>query len=734
MRIPSGNTTSHIYFIAVDSTDLKTRETGLSSFTVYRERNNGTATAMTTPTITECDATNMPGVYTLLCDEDMTIGAGNDSEEMVFHITQASMAPVTRTIEIYRRTATSGNTLDVTATGAAGIDWGNVENPATAVDLSGTDIQLCDTVTTSTDIPVLIAAAQADLDILTGSDGVTLATAQPNYAPAKAGDSMDVSSISGDSTAADNLESMYDGTGYTDDEAPATQSQVSGIGSGSGSALNYPVSADNTAGAIIDSVTFVGTQTGTYDNTENDLTTAHQIDHATNAFDIVYRVDCGDVRTAVSVTVDALLNGSNDTANIQVYDHVGSSWDTVETVNGINGSAIEEYSINLFEKHTGALGTSEAGNVYVRFVCTGQSSPTLYVYRLSVAAVPATSTMGYEGGQVWIDETGGTSTGTTLGIDGTFANQSDDFDNGQTIADSLGTSFLHTHPGNSITLTAALQGYNVSNVQCTLNGGSQNADSTRVTGGFIAGTWTRVGTGIMTFSSCSMTNTTSDRCAMLNGCGIVGTFTLTEAGLYPIIDCHAGGPTGIATIDFASLGGATVGMEKWSGDLTVNNMASGDTITIHAVSGGDIILNGADATVIITGVVGSVTNNLTGSPTVTDRSVSSDKVDDIPTTAEFELRTPTAAQLAYIVANAATGMPVTFTTSGGSTTAAVLNNVDGAAASATDDQYNGRLLVFTDGTLKGCVTDITDYVGSTTTATITAIPFAPESTHNARLL
>lgn len=109
-------------------------------------------------------------------------------------------------------------------------------------------------------------------------------------------------------------------------------------------------------------------------------------------------------------------------------------------------------------------------------------------------------------------------------------------------------------------------------------------------------------------------------------------------------------------------------------------------------------------------------------------------VDDIPTVAEFELRTPTAAQLAYIVANAATGLPVTFTTSGGSTTAAVLNQVDGAAASATNDQYNGRLLVFTDGTLKGVVTDITDYVGGTTTATITAIPFAPTSSHNARLI
>lgn len=35
---------------------------------------------------------------------------------------------------------TAGRTLDITATGAAGIDWGNVENPTTAVNLSATNI------------------------------------------------------------------------------------------------------------------------------------------------------------------------------------------------------------------------------------------------------------------------------------------------------------------------------------------------------------------------------------------------------------------------------------------------------------------------------------------------------------------------------------------------------------------------------------------------------------------
>jgi hypothetical protein len=74
---------------------------------------------------------------------------------------------------------TMGTTLDVTTTGGAGIDWGNVENPTTAVDLSGTDIQLCDTVTTLTghtaqtgDTYALANGAQGFAAIDTVVDGI----------------------------------------------------------------------------------------------------------------------------------------------------------------------------------------------------------------------------------------------------------------------------------------------------------------------------------------------------------------------------------------------------------------------------------------------------------------------------------------------------------------------------------------------------------------------------------
>lgn len=85
-------------------------------------------------------------------------------------------------------------------------------------------------------------------------------------------------------------------------------------------------------------------------------------------------------------------------------------------------------------------------------------------------------------------------------------------------------------------------------------------------------------------------------------------------------------------------------------------------------------------------------------------------------------------------AHALTAVSVTFS-AGGTTTTAVLNQVDGAAASATNDVYNGRVLIFTaPAALKYQATDITDYDGGTTTATITAVTTGPDATATAILV
>ncbi len=125
-RIPHGVTDQYIYFFAVDSTDLKTPETGLSSFTVRRSRNGNASAAFTTPTINETDVTNMPGWYELLMDEDTSLDAGDQSQIMALHITQASMAPAKLVVEIYRPDVTAGETLTV----ASGIGQASVQSIA----------------------------------------------------------------------------------------------------------------------------------------------------------------------------------------------------------------------------------------------------------------------------------------------------------------------------------------------------------------------------------------------------------------------------------------------------------------------------------------------------------------------------------------------------------------------------------------------------------------------------
>jgi len=136
MRIPSGKTDQVIFFVAYDSSDHTSRKTGLSSFTVYRSRNGGAATAYTTPTVTELSSSNMPGLYALLIDEDTTIASGSDSEEYAVHITASGMDAVSRTIELYRRDTTTGNQLLVDSNGR--VDVTKINGAAQGATLAAT--------------------------------------------------------------------------------------------------------------------------------------------------------------------------------------------------------------------------------------------------------------------------------------------------------------------------------------------------------------------------------------------------------------------------------------------------------------------------------------------------------------------------------------------------------------------------------------------------------------------
>jgi hypothetical protein len=73
---------------------------------------------------------------------------------------------------------TAGRTLDVTATGATGIDWGNVENPTTALNLSGTNI---DTDQVVASVAGAVGSVTAGVTVTTNNDKTGYALSVAGY-------------------------------------------------------------------------------------------------------------------------------------------------------------------------------------------------------------------------------------------------------------------------------------------------------------------------------------------------------------------------------------------------------------------------------------------------------------------------------------------------------------------------------------------------------------------------
>ena len=156
------------------------------TISVYKNGNTAQSTAGVTDTE---DFDGLTGVHYVAIDtsaDGTFYSTGSDFSVVLSGATVdgKSINAVLAEFSIENRSAlrptVAGRTLDVTSTGAAGIDWANVENPTTTVNLSGTNI---------------------DADQVVASVSGTV--------------NANVTQISGDTTAADALEAAFDGTGVT---------------------------------------------------------------------------------------------------------------------------------------------------------------------------------------------------------------------------------------------------------------------------------------------------------------------------------------------------------------------------------------------------------------------------------------------------------------------------------------------------------------------------------------
>ena len=178
-------------------------------------------------------------------------------------------------------------------------------------------------------------------------------------------------------------------------------------------------------------------------------------------------------------------------------------------------------------------------------------------------------------------------------------------------------------------------------------------------------------------------------------------------------------------------------------------------VTITAALTGNVTGNLSGSVGSVTGAVGSVTGAVgsVGAGGIAAASFAAGAIDASAIAADAIGSSELAATAAGEIADAIWDEATSGHTTGGSygdklgahlpavlklvvgtgstTTAVVFSTVDGAAPSATNDFYNGRVIVFTSGTLAGQATSISDYVGATVTATVVATTGAPANTDTA---
>jgi hypothetical protein len=377
----------------------------------------------------------------------------------------------------------------------------------------------------------------------------------------------DITAISGDSTAADNLELQYDGTGITGDTFPARQDQLGNL---SGGSSGWSI---NAAGVTITQ----GIETNSYTDTFSSGV-IHIIEDNGGLTDFYYEFDLSEY---TGVGTQFLWNGyvqtNGDSVDVEYYDWDTTSYVTLETLSGSPGTTVASFS---FDVPVNATGTgANLGLVRMRF----NSATTTAIGTDRVRCVFNQSVSGITNGST-----------VTLNDDTTNKN---------------------------------LIGNNWNLIQ---NG--QIVEGAYIKGAVVSGTGT--GTTGTTYEDCFFSTATIPPSACVR-CGISlnsTTLSLGSAGDYRFI----GDPTSAvpgspaATID-CTAGGANITLELrgYSGGVTLNGLKAGDVCTVGGPDMGTITLNGADAEVEVRGIWKDVVNNLTGSPSVTKSGVEGTDIADI---------------------------------------------------------------------------------------------------------
>ncbi len=286
----------------------------------------------------------------------------------------------------------------------------------------------------------------------------------------------------------------------------------------------------------------------------------------------------------------------------------------IRNYDGSNGAAV---SIDIESGRLIVHNTVTAGDIYVRGLAIVEDNSTGTAVVHDQTVIKNIQSAGYANGSIWVDTENGHA-GAEPFTNGLADHPVDNWSDALTLSALLGIRRFQMALDTTITLSGDSSELELIGRHWYLNLNGQTVNDLYVEGASVAGV------GVVTddgphFRDCEIgvrgPITVGE--STFNNCGF-SQLTMTT-GAYGIIDGYSMIPGQSAPVfDFGGgVGTIDAFFRRWSGGAVLNNLASGDTVSLDAVSGGNATLNGADAVVSVRGMI-RVVNNLTGTPTVTE--------------------------------------------------------------------------------------------------------------------
>jgi len=493
-----------------------------------------------------------------------------------------------------------------------------------------------------------LTTAQDDLDTITGSDGATLATAQGLYAPAKAGDAMDLTTQGVDDVWDEPL------TGATHNVATSGGRRMRAIGDVVSGTVN-DVSATTTS--------FISTLTGGHDDHFADQT--------------LYFTD-GSL-SGMSRIITTYTSATKEITFDEPLPEAPS-----------NGDA---FDVNPVHVHT----QSQIADVVWDEILTGG---THNIANSSGKILRNVKELGvYQNGGLWYDTTGRGAAGSTAYENGTVDNPVDNEADLRSLITATGYNTVFISPGSSITLAGTYTNTAFLGKNWALALGGQVVTGLVAAGAFITGICSSG--SLVRIEDCNLGAVTMPAGKFVN-CGIgnaSGTFTGAAAGEYIFDQCYSEVPgSGSPNFVFTGLAAATgINNRGWLGGATYT-LDSDCTLSHEVVAGG--------GTTVTTGGADVEVRGTTRSLTLTLGTASSETVQFCGTTGPISISgSPTAAIVNLYgvgdgLTDTSTGSTVTNKTVSGSNVNTILADTNELQ---TDWANGGRLDLILDSTLASSV-------------------------------